>query len=348
MKAFLSCCAAIGSIAASATLLTLGAPAKAQTYTNPILDENVPDPATLRVGGTLYVYATGAKTGSSNPAKYIQMTKSTDLINWTPTTTVLILPSWATGDTWAPDVIKDPSVANRYVMYFSAKGNQAHANVPDNADKCIGVAVASSPDGPFTAQPAPLLCGSGGREIDPMAFYDNNESKWFLFWGSSSTVPMSRRALSANLLTFAAGSTTANVISAIPGDPYSSLVEAAWLLDRGAYRYLFMSGKHCCMGDDDYAVTVARKSLSNLSGPWVRYTGGQNGAILRRNVTWQAPGHNAVFVDGAGHHWMVYHARRPNAPNKRVLMMDRITWQNGWPRIANDSPSTGAVAAPVP
>ena len=125
-------------------------------------------------------------------------------------------------------------------------------------------------------------------------------------------------------------------------------MEAAWLLDRGAYRYLFMSGKHCCMGDDDYAVTVARKPLSNLGSAWVRYTGGDTGAILKMNSTWRAPGHNAIFVDGAGHHWMIYHARRPNAPNKRVLMMDRITWQDDWPRIANDSPSTGAVAAPVP
>ena len=191
MKAVLSCRAAISSMTALATLLTLSAPVQAQTYINPVLDENVPDPATLRVDDTLYVYATGAKTGSSSPAKYIQMTKSTDMINWTPTTTVLILPAWATGDTWAPHVIKDPAVASRYVMYFSAKGNQSHANVPDNADKCIGVAVASLPEGPFTAQSAPLLCGSGGREIDPMAFYDPNESKWFLFWGSSATVPMS-------------------------------------------------------------------------------------------------------------------------------------------------------------
>lgn len=336
-------------VAASLMAASVAPSPQAQTYTNPILDQNFPDPATLRVGNTLYAYATGQNTASTSPAKYIAMSKSTDLRTWTTSTTVLILPAWATGDTWAPHVIKDPTATDRYVMYFSAKGNQAHPDVPDNADKCIGVAVASSPDGPFTPTSTPLICGSGGREIDPFAFYDPYESKWFLFWGSGANVPMSRRELSSNLLTFATGSTAANVISAIPSDKYRSLVEGAWVIDRGAYRYLFTSGRHCCLTDDDaYAVTVARKSLSNLSGPWVRYEGGDHGAILKMNPTWAAPGHNGIFVDGAGHHWMIYHARRPLAPNKRVLMMDRIVWQDDWPRIANDSPSTQAVPAPVP
>lgn len=340
--------ATFAAIALELMLLLTPLGTAAQTYTNPVLDVNFPDPTALRVGGTMYAYGTGQDASQAGPAKYIAMTKSTDLRNWTPAAMVLILPAWATGDTWAPHVVKDPGQASRYVMYFSAKGYRAHPDVPDDADKCIGVAVSTSPDGPFTAQPAPLICGSGGREIDPFAFYDQNESKWFLFWGSGSNVPMSRRQLSTDLLTFASGSTAVDVISAIPGNKYSSLVEGAWVLDRGAYRYLFMSGKHCCMGDDDYAVTVARKPLSNLSGPWVRYAGGDNGAILKMNATWRAPGHNGIFVDGAGQHWIIYHARRPNMPNKRVLMMDRITWQDDWPRIAGDSPSTGATAAPIP
>lgn len=347
MKRLRICGLAFAGMLSCTTIITLSS-AQAQTYTNPILNENFPDPATLRVGGTMYVYATGQRTSAATPAKYIMMTKSNNLTSWTPSLPVLILPSWATGDTWAPHVIKDPAVANRYVMFFSAKGYQPHPNVPDNADKCIGVAVSSSPEGPFNAQPNPLICGSGGREIDPFSFYDTNEGKWFLFWGSSATVPMSRRELSADLVSFSPGSAAVDVIYAVPGNKYSQLVEGAWVIDHGSYRYLFMSGKHCCMGDDDYAVTVARKSLSNLTGPWVRYNGGDSGAILKMNATWRAPGHNAIFVDGAGRDWIVYHARRPNAPNTRVLLMDRIIWQDDWPRIAGDTPSTGAVAAPTP
>jgi arabinan endo-1,5-alpha-L-arabinosidase len=77
--------------------------------------------------------------------------------------------------------------------------------------------------------------------------------------------------------------------------------------------------------------------------------------ILKRGARWIAPGHTSVVEDGAGGWWLIYHAvdsRRPQTqpadpPNsRRVMLMDRIVWIDGWPRIAGDMPSDGVVRSP--
>lgn len=320
--------------------------ASAQVYSNPVLDQEFADPTVIRVGSTTYAYATGDRAGSNSATPYILMSKSADLVHWSATTTVMPLPAWATGATWAPHVVRDTASAHRYVMYFSAKADSTLPNVPDDADKCLGVAVARSPEGPFHPQKNPLICGPRFRNIDPMAFHDTVAGKWFLYWGSEFQ-PIRKQELSTDLLTFAPGSEPIDVIDPIAGDKYSNLIEGTWVIDHGSYRYIFLSGSDCCEGDDRYAVTVARKPLSDLEGPWERYKGGDHGAILKMNASWGAPGHNAIFVDGAQDYWIAYHARR-RASAKRVFLIDRIDWRDGWPRIAGDGPSTTMVKAPTP
>jgi arabinan endo-1,5-alpha-L-arabinosidase len=67
-----------------------------------------------------------------------------------------------------------------------------------------------------------------------------------------------------------------------------------------------------------------------------------------------APGHNSAIEDGRGRHWMLYHAvdaRRPRTRptdainSRRVMLLDRIRWRDGWPIM--EGPSTGATAAPA-
>jgi len=68
-----------------------------------------------------------------------------------------------------------------------------------------------------------------------------------------------------------------------------------------------------------------------------------------------APGHNSVITDSAGDDWIVYHAvdvRRPRVKpsdelnTRRVMLIDRIYWRNGWAVI--DGPSETAESAPRP
>jgi arabinan endo-1,5-alpha-L-arabinosidase len=96
-----------------------------------------------------------------------------------------------------------------------------------------------------------------------------------------------------------------------------------------------------------YAVMVAR--ATSLLGPYERH----DGPILQANERWLAPGPNAVVADGAGTDWIVYHAvdaRQKFMPGskdlRRCLMIDRLTWADGWPKIEGGSPSQAAQIAP--
>jgi arabinan endo-1,5-alpha-L-arabinosidase len=55
-----------------------------------------------------------------------------------------------------------------------------------------------------------------------------------------------------------------------------------------------------------------------------------------------------VVTDAAGQDWMVYHAIDPTDREKgRVMLIDQITYQDGWPRVHQGSPSTERQKAPV-
>jgi arabinan endo-1,5-alpha-L-arabinosidase len=84
-------------------------------------------------------------------------------------------------------------------------------------------------------------------------------------------------------------------------------------------------------------------------------TGKAHSIVLEKRGSWFAPGHNSVVTDAAGQDWIVYHAvdvRRPrekpsDEPNtRRVMLIDRIEWVDGWPAIAG--PSAAPQPAPVP
>ena len=82
--------------------------------------------------------------------------------------------------------------------------------------------------------------------------------------------------------------------------------------------------------------------------------------MLARNAAWLAPGHNSVVTDAAGHDWLAYHAIdvRPASATRadttqsyapRLLLLDRLEYQDGWPRVVpnNGTPSVGPVPGPI-
>ena len=73
--------------------------------------------------------------------------------------------------------------------------------------------------------------------------------------------------------------------------------------------------------------------------------------VLARSPRWHAPGHNSILTDAAGQDWMFYHAIDPAKPkngesDRRVMLMDRVTYRNGWPVISGGVPSAAARPAP--
>ena len=315
------------------------------TYANPVLDRDFPDPAVLKApDGWYYAYATQGKVDGRQ--LHIQLSRSRDLVHWSkPTEALPKRPGWAANSFWAPHVIHDKA-ASRYVMYFSAQP-------PGPEGKCLGVATAPGPGGPFVASPEPLICGKGFVNIDPMAFDDPRDGRRLLYWGSGFE-PLKVRELAPDRLRFAADSTPRDVLTVNKDRDYDGLLEGAWVTYRDGYYYLFSSGNNCCGREAHYAVMVARSQ--SAAGPFERFSatsGTGSSTILVQNDAWKAPGHNSIISDDVGNDWIVYHAVRPgdlaalkpntpDQPMKRVMLIDRIVYRNGWPRIEGDSPSASS------
>ena len=188
-----------------------------------------------------------------------------------------------------------------------------------------------------------------------MAFDDPESGKHYLYWGSHGE-PIRVRELADSRTEFKAGTEATAVVQPDSDEPYGGLIEGAWTTYRDDTYYLFFSGDNCCGENAHYAVMVAR--AESPTGPFETLgdaRGTNRSTILTANDTWKAPGHNSVVRDAEGTDWLVYHAINRDQPtrptgtgtrwDRRVMLTDRIVYDNGWPRIEDASPSE---MAPVP
>lgn len=337
-------------IAANLALAACATVPQANPYANPVIDADFPDPAVLHADdGYFYVYA----TQGGDPVRNIQAARSRDLVRWETLGDVLpVKPRWAgkTQDFWAPDVYHREGT---YYLYYSAKPDAALTD--QSRGLCLAVATSRSPVGPFVDKGEPLLCGEGFVNIDPHAYDDPATGKTYLYWGSGFG-PIKVQELGPDRLSFATGSRPIDLVDIIKTeDPaeYRRLVEGAWVIRRSGYYYLFFSGDNCCGPKAHYATMVARSR--SATGPFeVRprplYL------VLEGNREWVAPGHNSVATDAVGQDWILYHgvdAKRPRSRSvddintRRVMLLDRLEWKDGWPEIAGKNPSSGPRAGPV-
>lgn len=145
---------------------------------------NLGDPFVLNDGGHYYVY--GSNTTYRLPVN--QVDSLTQVVGASPwfngqRNAMPNRPAWAADDVlWAPTVAHLPT---GYVLFFAAH----RINPPDpNNDTCIGRATASSPLGPFTAEPYPFSCGLDGTggALDPDLFRAP-DGTWYLYAAFGNT-----------------------------------------------------------------------------------------------------------------------------------------------------------------
>ncbi len=327
------------------------------TYANPVLDYDFPDPAVLRASdGYYYAYAT--QTQRDGRSVNIQAARSRDLATWETLPDALpVKPAWAskTQDFWAPHVSEHDG---RYYLYYSAKPDAALTD--QSRGLCLAVATAARPEGPFTDIGKPLQCGTGFVNIDPMAFDDPRTGKRLLYWGSGFEA-IKVQELAPDRISFAPGSRPVDLVQPVKTDDpanYERLIEGAWVIYRAPWYYLFYSGENCCGPKAHYAAMVARSR--SATGPFetlAQANGTISSPILAQRGVWVAPGHNSVITDARGRDWIVYHAvdnRRPRTKpadevnTRRVMLIDRLVYRDGWPRVEGDGPSSGPQPAPVP
>jgi len=342
----------------------------ATSYVNPVFDFDFPDPTVIRASdGWFYAYATQAVV-DGQPHNF-QLARSRDLVNWERMPDPLpVKPAWAGGTQlfWAPDVHQR---GETFYMYFSAVLN------PDEAAKfkkeinqekseesvfCLAVATAKAAGGPFVDSGQPLKCGLSFVNIDPMAFDDPKTGRKFLYWGSGFQ-PIRVQELSDDRLSFKPSSRPVELIKADKSIPFQTLIEGAWVVYRDGWYYLFYSGENCCHGpldDIKYAALVARSR--SATGPFetlAQATGKADSTILRKSREWVAPGHNSIITDAAGQDWIAYHAISRSHPYltkeiggdrsvRRVMLLDRIVYRNGWPQVEpNGQPTSTRRRTPI-
>jgi arabinan endo-1,5-alpha-L-arabinosidase len=374
--AWAAACAAAACTAATA------APAAPPAYHNPLavrlasgaLADNCADPAVLRdpraKTPTWYLYCTSDPVshaekpirGETGPWHFHMMPiyRSTDLVHWDFVSDAFAdRPAGLAAPTsglWAPE----PEYLNgRYYLYFTVT-DTADAHSPEancGTDSAIGVAVADSPVGPWVADKTPVVAprraGPGCDfhwTYDPKVVEDHGQ-KW-LYYGSYGGGMFVQRLRADGLATEG----EARRVGA-PGR-----YEGAEVVPHDGWWYLFASATNCCNGPlTGYGVFAGRARTP--AGPFLDSLGqdlasGRSGGtpVLAQNGNrWVGPGHNTVFTDAAGQWWTIYHAVDTGNPyfsakdalTRRVALLDRIDWVDGWPVAGGGmAPSDAPMPAP--
>ena len=284
--------------AALAALASCGSPAQEEgtfTYTgNPLVrDCYTADPAPVVFSdGRLYMFCGHDECFEDRPGyegKYgFNITNwlcysTDDMVTW-KSHGVVFAPtdfSWGIGEAWASQAIE---VDGKYYYYVTAQGGE-----PYNA-KCIGVAVADNPTGPYTdAIGKPLITDemtpNGPRgwwnDIDPTVMIDDDGTPW-LAWGNG-TCFLAR--LNRNMV---------ELDGEIQILPMKNYVEGPWLYKRDGHYYMV----YASMGPGRETISYAM--ADNVEGPW-EFKGELTG--MAKDSFTIHPG----VIDYKGHSYLFYH-----------------------------------------
>ncbi len=300
-------------------------------YNNPVVNRSLPDPTVIRAeDGHFYLYAT-------EDVRNMPILKSENLVDWQFVGTAFAEASRPdfepNGGLWAPDI---NYIDEQYVLYYSM-------SVWGGEWTCgIGVATSDAPDGPFIDKGK--LFRSNEIEvqnsIDP--FYIEEDDKKYLFWGSF-------RGIYAIELTDdgLALKPEAEKLR-VAGTAY----EGVYIHKKDDYYYMFASIGSCCEGVNSTYTTVVGRSEA-LMGPYFDKEGrsmmdNHHELLIRGNNRFVGTGHNSEIVtDDEGHDWLLYHAVDLKKPEGRVLLLDRVNWNEGWPEVEGSTAGIKDLERPV-
>jgi beta-xylosidase len=290
----------------------------ADTFQNPVIQDDFPDPHVIVADGTYYAYG----TGHGYP-----IYRSTDLVQWESVGQAMpALGAWAIGDTWAPEVL---ALEDGYAIYYTARSSELKRPDEMNA-QCVGVAVSDSPEGPFVDESAePLVCQPDlGGTIDAHPFRDE-DGKLYLIYKNDGNCCGQLTHFFIRPLT-ADGVTLTGEETQLPGlendDAWEgAVIEAPTLHKQGDTYFMFYSANS--YGGADYAVGYA--TATSVLGP---YTDAPENPILATEDLAIGPGHQSIITDDDGDLWLTYHAWDESITS-RQMWIDELVFEGGKARV---------------
>ena len=218
------------SIVAALGILAWGNLLAQNKYTNPVFDQNTPDPSVVQApDGAFYAYGTGGTCR-----------KSYDLVNWEDMGIALKRPTWNDSvrtdkegkvhpmrfSLWALDVSR---VGKKYLVHYASAywGNETRTG--------LGVAEGTSPT-EFT-DCGKMFCSTEigvQNSIDPC--YVKDKGKKYLIWGSFRRLYMGRLTKDGKRIK------NPSHLTQVAGTAF----EGAMVYKRKGYHYLFASVGTCC------------------------------------------------------------------------------------------------------
>jgi len=309
-------------------LLVLAVSAKAETYKNPVIPGDYPDPSLIRVGNEFWATATSSEWGPQFPLLH-----STNLLDWELVGSVFEhRPDWAVANFWAPEISE---YHGKYYVYYVGRKK--------DGPLAVAVAIAEKPSGPYKDY-GPLVAQPDGS-IDPVPVTNENDER-YLVWKEDGNSRRQPTIIWAQQLTSDGLKLISEPKEILRNDaPWEgAVVEGPFIVHRGEWFYLFYSGNGCCGQDCDYALGVARSH--RLYGPWEKCPANP---ILAGNANWKCPGHGSIVQDANERFWLLYHAysARSFTYTGREALLDEVTFgTNAWPTINNGKGPSALANAP--
>ena len=286
------------------------------TYTNPILYADYSDPDVIRVGDDSYM-----THSSFNAAPGLPILHSKDLVNWEIVNYALErlvpldhynIPRHSKG-VWAP------SIRYHKGEYFIFWGD------PDFG---IFMVKAENPRGKWSE---PLLILEGKGLIDPCPLWDGDEAYLVHAWAGSRAGINS--ILTIREMNEAGTKITSQGRNVFDGHDGHHTVEGPKLYKKDGYYWIFAPA-----GGVEQGWQLAMRS-KNIYGPY------EEKIVLEQGSTAINGPHQGGLVTAPNESFWFLHFQDQGVYG-RVLMLQPVTWNDGWPKMGNDFDGNG-IGEPV-
>ncbi|GAA1805414.1 hypothetical protein GCM10009682_29050 [Luedemannella flava] len=281
------------------------------------------DPAPLVHNGRVYLYTGHDEDGSTYfTMRDWRVYSSADMVNWTDHGSPMSLAtfSWASSDAWAGHV----AYRNGKFYWYVPVNNRATGR------KAIGVAVSTSPTGPFTdALGRPLL---ENGEIDPNVLIDD-DGQAYLYWGNPNLWYV---RLNADMISYSGGLTQIPLTTAGFGTRTGNTSrptlyeEGPWVYKRNGLYYNVFAAE-CC------SEFIGYSTAPGPTGPWT-----YRGTVMPRQGS-SFTNHAGVIDFNGGSYFFYHNGALPGGGGfTRSVAVEKFTYNSNGTIPTINMTTTGA------